>query len=159
MFKIQHIEQYSPDSRNEPDVTSNMQDHPACNIICVAIYNELPAGHILSPTTAGFASWRIDNHANFTFNRDANLERVTRLIIHIIILTRKIREKSTYIPYKDILFYKHNFSFDEIRRVESQYFLEPKGKCTNNKTFVKYPRRRTSTVRRPILLIDSKAKS
>lgn len=40
-------------SRDEPDVTSNMQDRPACNIICVAIYNELPAGHILSPTAAG----------------------------------------------------------------------------------------------------------
>lgn len=39
---------FSPD---EPDVTSNMQDRPACNIICVAIHNKLPAGHILSPTT------------------------------------------------------------------------------------------------------------
>lgn len=38
-------------SRDEPDVTSNMQDRPACNIICVAIHNKLPAGHILLPTT------------------------------------------------------------------------------------------------------------
>lgn len=30
---------------------SNMQNRPACNIICVAIHNKLPAGHILSPTT------------------------------------------------------------------------------------------------------------
>jgi len=32
-------------------VTSNTQDRPACNIICVAVHNELPAGHILSPMT------------------------------------------------------------------------------------------------------------